>query len=486
VLQLIAIPDTMSGVIGFNSCGKDGSMGVGSATYADFLASKRLVSESSGFDVDESELNPLMFPFQRKVTSWALRRGRAAMFEDCGLGKSVQELEWANRVHKHTGGNVLILTPLAVGPQMVREGDKFGIECHVAGTQADVKPGISVTNYERLHHFDRSKFSGLVCDESGILKSYDGSTRKAITEFGRPIPYRLAATATPAPNDLIELTNQSEFLDVMSGKEIIALFFSTDGNSTTKWRLKRHARKAFWRWMASWSVAIRKPSDIGESDDGYNLPPLHIHPVVVNSRPLPGFLFPTEAKGLNDLRSARRDSLSERVGICADIANATDEPFLIWCDLNDESEALAKSIRDSVEVRGSDSVDKKEDGLLGFAEGKYRCLVTKPSIGAWGLNYQHCPNMAFVGLSYSFEAYYQAIRRCWRFGQDRPVHAHVITSEAEGPVVDAIREKEHQAAEMFAEIVENMDGLSLGRISRSEMDYNPQVPMMIPSWIGGC
>ena len=453
-----------------------------STSYADFLASKRAVTSPAEFEPSRA-INPMAKPHQRRVIEWALRRGRSAIFAGTGLGKSLMEIEWASHVAGHSGGDVLILTPLAVGPQMVREGEKFGIECRTAKSQADVRPGITVTNYERLHHFDPSRFRGIVIDESSVLKSFEGTVRKQITEFASGIPYRLSATATPAPNDLIELTNQSEFLDVMSGKEIIALFFTQDGNTTHHWRLKGHAHAPFWRWLASWAVAIRKPSDIGESDEGYDLPPLNIHPVVVHSNPLPGYLIPTEASGLAESRAARRDSLAERVAICAELANATAEPFLIWCDLNAESEALARSIPGSVEVRGSDPAEKKESSLLGFIDGRIRVLISKPSICGWGLNLQHCHRMAFVGLSYSFEAYYQAIRRCWRFGQTRPVEVHVITSEAEGQVVDAIRRKETQADAMFAEIVSHMDGLSLGRSGRVEMDYSPSVDMRIPRWM---
>lgn len=453
-----------------------------SAAYAEFLASKRTTSTPAGFEPSRP-INPMAKPFQRKIIDWSLRRGRSAVFAGCGLGKSLIELEYASHVAGHTDGNVLLLTPLAVGPQMVREGEKFGIEARTAKCQADVRPGITVANYERLHHFDREKFAGLVGDEASILKAYEGSTRKQVTEFASVIPYRLAATATPAPNDLIELTNQAEFLDVMAGKEIIALYFTQDGNTTHKWRLKGHAHAPFWRWLSSWSVAIRKPSDIGESDEGYDLPPLNIHPVVVDSAPLPGYLFSSEAKGLAELRSARRASMRDRVAICAELANATTEPFLAWCDLNAESEALARAIPDAVEVRGSDSMEEKEAALTGFAEGRIRCLVSKPSIAGYGLNLQCCHRMAFVGLSYSWESYYQAVRRCWRFGQTNPVEVHVITSEAEGPVVDAIRRKETQADEMFAEIVRHMDGLSLGRSGRDEMDYSPGVDMRIPEWM---
>lgn len=335
--------------------------------YDEFLEQKRLLAPPVGFEVDEASINPMLFPFQRAIVRWAVRRGRAALFEDCGLGKTPQQLEWARLVCEHTGGNVLILAPLAVADQTAREGEKFGVPVTICKTGADVRSGVNVTNYERLHHFDFAQFSGIVLDESSILKSFDGKTRQAITAFARSIHFRLACTATPAPNDLIELINHAEFLDVMSGKEIIALFFKQDGNTTHKWRLKKHAQRDFWRWMASWCIALRKPSDIGFSDDGFNLPNLVIHQVSVSvdhqDQTADGaqlYLFPVEAQTLSERRVARRVSLIDRVQVAANaIARETDQPWVVWCDLNVESEALTKAIGDAVEVRGSDSDEHK-------------------------------------------------------------------------------------------------------------------------------
>lgn len=442
-----------------------------SVSYSDFLGAKRTTVEPAGFEVSESDINPQLFPFQRAVVRWALHRGRAALFEDCGLGKTPQQLEWARHVHERTGGNVIILTPLAVAAQTVEEGRKFGIQVTLCRSQADVQPGINVTNYERLHLFDRDGWAGIVLDESSILKSFDGKTRKLLTEFAAGIPYRLCCTATPAPNDLVELTNHAEFLGIMSGKEIIALFFTQDGNTTHAWRLKGHAKDDFWRWLASWSVAVRKPSDIGFDNDGFDLPPLNVDHVAVQP-PKPVYtLFPVEALTMAERRQARRESIDGRVEAAAAIVNASDRPYVVWCDLNKESEALTKAIPDAVEVRGSDTPEHKERAAADFASGKVRVIVSKPSIFGWGLNWQHCADVVFVGLSDSYEQFYQAVRRCWRFGQTKPVQVNVIAAETEGAVVANIKRKEAQASEMFDNITRHMAGLSLGKAERDEMTY---------------
>lgn len=443
--------------------------------YRDFLADKRLKVQNVGFALDPDRINPQLFGFQKAIVLWALRRGRAAIFADCGLGKTPMQLEWARHVAEHTGGDILILAPLAVSQQTVREGEKFGVPVTICRTQADVRPGLNITNYEMLEHFRAEAFAGLVMDESSLLKSYDGVFRKAITDFGKKIPFRLAATATPAPNDLIELTNHAEFLEIMGGKEIIALFFTQDGNTTHNWRLKGHAREDFWRWMASWSVALRKPSDLGFPDDGYILPELRIQQVTVEGKAPEGMLFPVEALTLTDRRGARRASLDERVDATAQLVNADSEQWIVWCNLNAEGDALTKAIPGAVQVTGSDSIEHKERTLLDFAEGRLRVVVTKPTIAGHGLNLQRCAHMAFVGLSDSWEQYYQAIRRCWRFGQIRPVEVQVITAETEGAVVKNIERKEVQAAQMMDNIVRHMAGLSLDQAERSEMDYREDV-----------
>lgn len=442
------------------------------SSYMEFLLHKLVKAPECGFEVGKHTLNNQLFPFQRDIVHWALRRGRAAIFADCGLGKTPMQLEWARRVHERSGGNILILAPLAVAAQTKREGEKFGVHVTVCRTQGDVRKGVNIANYEMLPHFSPDGFDGIVLDESSILKAYDGKTRQALTDFAQSIPYRLACTATPAPNDTSELINHAEFLQIMQGKEILALFFTQDGNTSHQWRLKGHAREAFWKWLASWACALRKPSDLGYSDEGFCLPPLHVHQRTVHSdAPPDGSLFVVEAQSLLDRRNARRSSINERVQECAGLVNGNNERWVVWCDLNAESEAIKSAIPDAVEVRGSDTPEYKEKALRDFTEGHIRVLVTKPTIAGHGLNWQHCARMAFVGLSDSWEQYYQAMRRCWRFGQTRPVECYIITCDTEGSVVKNIERKEKQASEMFDNLTRNMAAMSLGRADREEMAY---------------
>jgi len=446
------------------------------SVYDDFVASKRILVQPSGFEPDD--INSQLFPFQRDIVRWSLRRGKAAIFADCGLGKTPMQLEWARNVCQHTGGNVLILAPLAVSRQTVHEGGKFGVHVTICKSGADVQPGVNIANYERLHKFSSEDFTGIVLDESSILKAQFGMMRHDITDFARSIPYRLAASATPAPNDLVELINHAEFFGIMTEAEIKALFFTQDGNSSNQFRLKRYAEQDFWKWMASWSVALRRPSDLGYADDGFILPSLHINQVTVGLDAFQaGMLFAVEAVGLDEQRRARRASLPDRVAACAELVNASNEPWLVWCDLNDESAALAKAIPDAVEIVGSDSADFKETSMMAFTNGHHRVLVTKPSIAGFGMNWQHCNNVAFVGLSHSYEAYYQAVRRSWRFGQKKPVNVYIITSAAEGSVVANINRKEDQAMDMFEKIVHHMAiNIDLGAVTvRQEMAYREDI-----------
>lgn len=440
--------------------------------YDDFIDSKRIAVQPAGFDILPDCLNPRLFPFQQDIVRWALHLGKAAIFADCGLGKTPMQLEWAHQVATYIGGNVLILAPLAVSHQTAREGDKFGIKVHVSRSGDDIEPGINITNYEKLHQYDPHDFVGIVLDESSILKAFGGVLRKQITEFASFIPFRLTASATPAPNDLVELTNHAEFLDVMSGKEIIALFFTQDGNTTHAWRLKGHAKQDFWKWMASWSVALRRPSDLGYDDNGFVLPECHVRRHTVDLvNPLDaGMLFAVQATTLQEQRKANRVSLDDRVALAAEMVNKSDESWLVWCNLNDESSALADAIPDAVEVRGSDSNEHKENAMLGFSDGVHRVLVTKPSIAGFGMNWQHCRNVIFVGLSHSYEQYYQAVRRVWRFGQENEVNVHIITSSVDGPVVDNIMRKEKQAMNMFDNIAKHMSmEADLQQTHRQEM-----------------
>ena len=444
-------------------------------TYADFLAAKTIADAPSGFCVDEKDINALLFPFQKAIVKWALLRGRAAIWADTGLGKGPMQLEWARMVSTVTGKPTLILAPLAVSHQFAAfEGPKFGVPVNVCRIAADVVPGVNVANYEMLANFTPEDFGGLACDESSILKG-NGPLRQAITEFGCGISYRLASSATPAPNDYMELGNHAEFLGVMKRSEMLAMFFVHDGGDTQQWRIKGHAQSDFWRWLCSWAVMINKPSDIGFDNDGYDLPPLNIvHHEVFSEVNVPGQLFDYKPKGLQERRSARRQSLDARVSKAAEIANSKDAPWLVWCDLNDESAALTRAVDDAVEVKGSDSADHKEGSMLGFSAGSIKRLVSKPSICGWGMNWQHCSDMVFVGLSDSYEAMYQAIRRCWRFGQTRPVNVHIVTSTAEGDVVANIKRKEADAIRMRQEMVRHMADITrseLEKTTRNEAEY---------------
>lgn len=424
--------------------------------YATFLERKRITDPATGLDV-VPDLNPMLFPFQRDIVTWALRRGRAAIFADCGMGKTPMQLEWA----RHVPGRVLILTPLAVAQQTVREGEKFGIQCQYARDQSAASSQIIVTNYEMLEHFDPEAFDGIVLDESSILKAYDGKTRTQIIDAFAKTPFRLACTATPAPNDYMELGNHAEFLGVMARVEMLSMFFVHDGGETQQWRLKGHAESEFWRWLASWAVMIRKPSDLGYEDDGFILPELVMHESTIRvDEPMSGYLFPVEAQTLQERIRARRDTIAKRAQECAAIVNATDRPFVIWCNLNSEAEAVCALIPEAVEVRGTDQHEDKERALLEFADGGIRVLVTKPSIAGHGMNWQHCANVAFLGISDSWEQYYQAVRRCWRFGQKWPVNVHIITAETEGAVLANIKRKERDAETMAKNMLEHMKDLN--------------------------
>ncbi|HCX87324.1 MAG TPA: helicase [Gammaproteobacteria bacterium] len=424
-------------------------------TYSDFLNTKAVVNKPSGM-VSVPTLNDKLFMFQRDITQWSLRLGRSAIFADCGLGKTFMQLEWAHRI----SGRVLILCPLAVAKQTVEEGGKFGIPVRYCRSQDDVGDGITTANYEMLDHFDVDQFTGIVLDESSILKAYDGKTRTRIIESFRETPYRLACTATPAPNDYMELGNHAEFLGVMTRGEMLSTFFVHDGGETQKWRLKGHAESDFWRWLCSWAVMLRHPSDLGYDDQGFDLPPWKMHQHVVNVEHSGDFLFPMEAQTLHERLAARRNSTEDRAKVCAELVNGSNEPWIIWCNLNSESEQVARMISDAVEVRGSNNTEHKEQSMQGFADGSIRVLVTKPSIAGFGMNWQHCSNVAFLGLSDSYEQFYQAIRRSWRFGQRHQVHVHVITAETEGAVVANIRRKEIDADRMAKEMVSHMHDLN--------------------------
>jgi DNA modification methylase/superfamily II DNA or RNA helicase len=428
--------------------------------YSDFLETKKLLDVPTGIE-PASALSPDLFEYQRDITAWALRRGRAAIFAGCGLGKTLMQLEWARQVSQHTGGEVLVLTPLAVAPQTIAEASRFGITAAYARNAGEISRGVVVTNYDRLDGFDPGRFAGVVLDESSILKAFDGATRTQLIESFSGTPFRLACTATPAPNDYMELGNHSEFLGVLTRAEMLATFFVHDGGETQSWRLKGHAESDFWAWLCSWAVMLRAPSDLGYSDEGFELPPCTIAEHKVPSPEKEGVLLSSaEAQTLQERLEARRVSIPQRVAKAAEIINCIDRPAVVWCNLNAESDALVAAIPDAVAVSGSDDREDKERRLLGFAKGEYRVLVTKPSIAGFGMNWQHCADVVFVGLSDSWEQYYQAVRRCWRFGQRNAVAVHVVSAEAEGAVVSNIKRKDADAERLADGMLQHMRGLS--------------------------
>ena len=465
--------------------------------YGDFLAAKTPADVPSGFSV-VPPLCPALKPFQAAITGWALRRGRAAMFEGTGLGKTLQQLSWSRAVVDETQSRALILTPLAVAEQTVAEAAKFDIgSVAYAPDQAGARTDIVVTNYERFEKFRIEDYAAIVLDESGLIKSADGAYRKMLTEACRSIPWRLCCTATPAPNDYTELGQHAEFLGVMNSKEMLAMFFVHDGSIRANdhsqgadgWRLKRHAAADFWRWLASWSVMVRHPADLGFDEPGYDLPPLELEQVTVRAeaKPIAGNLFPMAATTLGERISVRKDTAEARVAAAVEIINREPgEPWLVWCNLNSEADAIEALLPTALQVAGRHPVDMKVGRLLGFKEGRPPILVSKPSLAGHGLNFQHCARVVFVGLTDSFEQVYQAVRRTWRFGQTRPVKVYFIASELEGAVVSNLRKKERAFDEMLDAMSGHMrdlmrENVAGGRLSTSS--YNPQKRMELPTWL---
>lgn len=427
-------------------------------SYADFLARKAVSHVATGI-AEPPALSRKLKPFQGDCTRWALRKGRAALFEECGLGKTWQALEYSRVVSEHTRQPVLILTPLAVAAQFVREGEKLGVRVHhvrelgdvptleADGHDTEFAAEVLVTNYERLEKLAAliPHLGGVVLDESSILKAYDGKTRTMLIEAFQQTPFRLALTATPSPNDVTELGNHAEFLGAMSRVEMLATFFCHDGGDTSVWRLKGHAERDFWAWVRTWAICLSKPSDMGYSDEGYDLPPLELHEHVIDVddrlAQSAGLLFAYQATTLSEQRAVARSTFEERVAAAASLVNNFGGRWLVFCDLNDESTALARAIPDAVEVTGSDSTEHKEQAILDFAEGRSRVLLTKPSIAGFGVNLQSCWRIMRVGASHSYEQFHQLVRRCWRFGQTHSVHVHLIRTSADGAVAANLERK---------------------------------------------
>lgn len=470
--------------------------------YQAFLERKRQRGADAGFD--PPWLPEFLFPFQQHLTEWAIRKGRGAIFADTGLGKTPMQLVWAENVVRQTAGRVLILTPLAVSHQTVREAEKFGIEA-ARSDGGRVHTRITVTNYERLHYFRPEDFAGVVCDESSILKHFTGATQQQVTRFMAKIPYRLLCTATAAPNDYYELGTSSEALGGLGHSDVLSRFFvQSDGKNYRmndvklaraaktgrhyqrlayrvaqqigQWRLKAHAETPFWRWVCSWARACRRPSDLGYDDGAFSLPPLQEREhVIMPAQGPPGMLFTLPAFGLREEIDERRRTLRERCALVAELV-AHREPAVVWCHLNPEGDLLAKLIPDAVQVKGADSPEAKERAFLGFADGSIRVLITKPKIGAWGMNWQHCAHVVTFA-THSYEQYYQAVRRCWRFGQSRPVVVDVIATEGERRVRENMARKAKAMDEMFARLVAHMREAL--RVERSE--YAAQVE--VPAWL---
>jgi len=420
--------------------------------YAQFLAAKTRTAESHGTPCSPDQVHPYLHPWQRRIVAWAVQTGRAALWEDTGLGKTLQQLEWA----RLSGDRSLIVAPLAVCQQTIREASKIGLSVTYArGDEQAAGPGIWITNYEMALRFDPDRIDAVVLDEASILKQSDGKTRTALIRHFAAVPRRLACTATPAPNDPEELTNQAEFLGVATRVNMLATYFVHDQDG---WRTKGHARGPMFRWMSSWAVAIRRPSDLGYPDDGYDLPGLVITPHLLDVDAVPdGQLFATDLGGVGGRAAVRKATLEARCERAAQLVAAEPgEPWILWCGLNAEADALASAIPGAVNVHGALTPEQKADAFLGFADGSVRVLITKPAIASFGMNWQHCARMAFVGLSDSFEAYYQAIRRAYRYGQTREVHAHIVLSELESQIASNIARKEREASALADRLVREM------------------------------
>lgn len=453
-------------------------------SYTDFIERKSQLGDMAGFE--PVWMPEFLFDFQQALAEWAVRKGRAAIFADCGMGKTPMQLTWAENVTRHAQKPVLILTPLAVSPQTVREAAKFGIEA-ARSRDGEPKANITITNYNQLHKFNWQDFAGVACDESSILKSFDGALKQEITEFMRKVPYRSLWTATAAPNDYTELGTSSEALGYLGHVDMLNMFFKNDrNNSATKrmygeapeWRFKGHAEEKFWKWVTSWARAVRTPRDLGFDADGFDLPPLleNEHMVDIHEPP-PGALFVVPAATLWEQRQERKRTIQERCERAASLVKDTGQSAIVWCHMNAEGDLLESLIPDAVQVSGSDSDDAKEDKLLMFQDGTARVLITKPVIGAWGLNFQHCSHIVYFP-SHSYEQYYQAVRRCWRFGQQNPVTVDVVLTEGERKVRENLSRKAESADEMFCRLVACMnESLS---IKTPNFHTNP---IEVPSWL---
>lgn len=458
-------------------------------TYQEFLKTKELQTIEAGFEADESFMSSALFPFQKDIVKWATKKGKAAVLIGCGLGKTIIQLSWAEQIYRHTGKNVLIVAPLSVVKQTAREAEKFGISTvNVCRSQDDVKEGLNITNYEMVEHFDSSSFVGVVLDESSILKSFTSKTTADFTDRFYRTPYKLLCTATIAPNDFTEIGTSCEFLGIMSRTEMLATYFIHDGGKTSDWRLKKAGVSKFWEWFATWAIAFNNPNELGYELEGYNLPKLNVNTIITESEIDDYEFMVRPAETLQERREARKESLMDRALKTKELVDGNNEQWLVWVDFNDESETLKKLITDSVEIKGSDEPERKAQASIDFANGDIRVLVSKPSIFGFGSNFQSCHNEIFCGISDSYERFYQAVRRCWRFGQKNEVNVYIILSEKEINMLNNIQKKQEQMDEMQHKMTELMREVTLAEIqhtTRITTSYEPTRELIIPTFLKG-
>lgn len=458
-------------------------------TYSEFLKTKELQTIAAGFDVDDKELNKNLFPFQRDIVRWACKKGKAAVLIGCGLGKTIIQLSWAEQIYKHTDKRVLIIAPLSVVKQTAREAEKFGISrVKVCRTNDDVEDGLNITNYEMIEHFDCSQFVAVVLDESSILKSFTSKTTADFTERFYRTPYKLLCTATIAPNDYTEIGTSCEFLGIMSRTEMLATYFIHDGGKTSDWRLKKAGVSKFWEWFATWAIAFNNPNELGYEIEGYNLPKLNIKTILTESKVNDYEFMVRPAETLQERREARKESLESRANKTVEIVNENNEQWLVWVDYNDESDTLKQKMPFATEVKGSDDPEYKANASIDFANGDIRVLISKPSIFGFGSNFQGCHNEVFCGISDSYERFYQAVRRCWRFGQKQEVNVYIILSEKEINMLSNIQRKEQQMIEMQQKMTSLMKEVTLSEIkhtTRITTTYNPKKEFVMPDFVKG-
>jgi superfamily II DNA or RNA helicase len=459
-------------------------------SYSDFLTQKEIIDKPSGFET-KSVFNEKLFPFQMDCVKWALKKGRAALCQNTGMGKTFQFLEWSQKCIEHTNKPGLVLSPLAVSKQTKQEGERFGYEVNICNSQSDVKKhAINITNYEKAHKFDFSKFPQIACDESGCFAGGMKSKRRSyIFNKIKNTPYRLFLSATPAPNDYMELGEHAEGLGVMTAREMLSMFFRHDGSDTSNWILKVYANgQPFWKWLCSWMIMMRMPSDLGYDDGSFKLPKLNMHPIIFDSGVRKGIGFRKKNTHItqSDRRKARKLRMDKKIKLCDEIiSKKPDESWLCWVDLNLESEKVRKELNFH-EVAGSTKYDLREELMLGFQDGDIERLVTKPQIAGYGMNWQRCHNQIFFGLSDSWQRFYQAVRRSWRYGQKEEVNIYIVMSDIERVVLDNINRKEKQAQEMYQNMIKHMSSISIDEIRATKRDitgYNPQIEMKLPNWL---